>query len=61
MFNMSNSIPPEKSIIFITDNCGGQFKVKLHLTEEIKKLLDFMVDVGIIDFWTPAEEDIYEI
>ena len=41
MFNMSNSIPPEKSVIFITDNCGDQFKVKLHLTEEVKKAPGF--------------------
>ena len=51
----------EKSIIFIVDNCGGQFKVKLHLTEEIKKLLNFMVDNGIIENWMPIEEDLYEI
>ena len=53
--------PLEKSIIFIVGNCGDLFKVKLYLTEEIKKLLDFMIDVNIIDFWTPAEKDIYEI
>ena len=48
-------------LILIIDICGGQFKVKLYLTEEIKKLLDFMVDVNIIDNWMPIEEDIYEI
>ena len=51
----------EKTIIFIIGNCGDLFKVKLYLTEEVKKLLDFMIDVNIIDFWTPAEKDIYEI
>ena len=57
----TTSPPLEKSIIFIVGNCGDLFKVKLYLTEEIKKLLDFMIDVNIIDFWTPAEKDIYEI
>ena len=52
---------PEKSIIFIADNCGDQFKVKLYLTEEVTRLLDFLADVNIIDFWTLAEEDVYEI
>ena len=54
-------IPLEKSIIFIVGNCGDLFKVKLYLTEEVKKLLDFMTDVNIIDFWTSTEKDIYEI
>lgn len=62
MFKMSNTLPPEKSIIIIADNRGDQFKVKLHLTEEIKRLLDFMADNGIIDSWMPeAEEYICEI
>ena len=57
----TTSSPLEKSIIFIIGNYGDLFKVKLYLTEEIKKLLDFMIDVNRIDFWTPAEKDIYEI
>lgn len=61
MFKKSDPLPPEKSIIFITDNCGGQFRVKLYLTIEIKKLLDFMMDNGIIENWMPVEEDLYEI
>ena len=61
MFKKSDSLPPEKSIIFITDISGGQFRVKLNLTIEIKKLLDFMVDNGIIENWMPVEEDLYEI
>lgn len=61
MFKKSDTIPPEKSIIFITDICGSQFRVKLNLTIEIKKLLDFMVDNGIIENWMPVEEDLYEI
>ena len=47
MFKKSDIIPPEKSIIFITDIDGGQFRVKLNLTIEIKKLdEDFFVDEG---------------
>lgn len=61
MFKKSDTIPPEKSIILITDNCGGQFRVKLYLTIEIKKLLDFMADNSIIENWTPIEEGLYEI
>ena len=61
MFKKSDIIPPEKSIIFITDICGGQFRVKLNLTIEIKKLLDFMANNGIIENWMPVEEDLYEI
>ena len=61
MFKKSDIIPPEKSIIFITDIDGGQFRVKLNLTIEIKKLLDFMADNGIIENWMPVEEDLYEI
>ena len=61
MFKKSDTIPPEKSIILITDNCGGQFRVKLNLTIEIKKLLDFMADNSIIENWTPIEEGLYEI
>lgn len=61
MFKKFDTIPPEKSIIFITDIGGSQFRVKLNLTIEIKKLLDFMVDNGIIENWMPVEEDLYEI
>ena len=61
MFKKSDTIPPEKSIIFITDIGGGQFRVKLNLTIGIKKLLDFMADNGIIENWMPVEEDLYEI
>ena len=61
MFKKSDPLPPEKSIIFITDIGGSQFRVKLNLTIEIKKLLDFMVDNGIIENWMPVEEDLYEI
>ena len=61
MFKKSDTIPPEKSIILITDNYGGQFRVKLYLTIEIKKLLDFMADNSIIENWTPIEEGLYEI
>ena len=61
MFKKSDTIPPEKSIIFITDIDGGQFRIKLNLTIEIKKLLDFMADNGIIENWMPVEEDLYEI
>ena len=61
MFKKSDPLPPEKSIIFITDISGGQFRVKLNLTIEIKKLLDFMMDNGIIENWMPVEEDLYEI
>ena len=61
MFKKSDTIPSEKSIILITDNCGGQFRVKLNLTIEIKKLLDFMADNSIIENWTPIEEGLYEI
>ena len=57
----TTSLPLEKSIILIIGNSGELFKVKLYLTEEVKKLLDFMIDVNIIDFWTPAEKDLYEI
>ena len=61
MFKKFDTIPPEKSIIFITDIGGSQFRVKVNLTIEIKKLLDFMVDNGIIENWMPVEEDLYEI
>lgn len=61
MFKKSDTLPPEKSIIIITDICGSQFRVKLNLTIEIKKLLNFMVDNGIIENWMPVEEDLYEI
>ena len=61
MISMFKNLSTEKSIIIIIDNCGDKFKVKLYLTEEIKKLLDFMVDVNIIDNWMPLEEDLYEI
>ena len=61
MFKKFDTTPPEKSIIFITDIGGSQFRVKLNLTIEIKKLLDFMVDNGIIENWMPVEEDLYEI
>ena len=61
MFKKSDTVSPEKSIIFITDIDGSQFRVKLNLTIEIKKLLDFMVDNGIIENWMPVEEDLYEI
>lgn len=52
----------DKELILIEDNCGEKFKVKLYLTEEVKKLLDFMADMQIISFWSESEkEDIYEI
>ena len=52
----------DKELILIEDNRGEKFKVKLYLTEEVKKLLDFMEDTLIISFWgEPEEEDIHEI
>ena len=52
----------DKELILIEDNCGEKFKVKLYLTEEVEKLLDFMEDTQIISFWSKSEdEDIYEI
>lgn len=59
--NDSSSIK-SKEFILIEDNCGEKFKVKLYLTEEVEKLLDFMEDTQIISFWSKSEdEDIYEI
>ena len=59
--NNSSSVK-DKELILIEDNRGEKFKVKLYLTEEVKKLLDFMEDTLIISFWgEPEEEDIHEI
>lgn len=57
-----SSFIKDKELILIENICGEKFKVKLYLTEEVKKLLNFMEDTQIISSWSGVEEeDIYEI